>query len=275
MPGMTRGVLVGCATLACGTGAAHGDELWAVEAGRLYVVDTDALTATLIGDTGIARVGGLAFNGSGVLHGIDTDTDQLVRISTLDGSASVVGGTGFDSSFSMGLGYDAITDTLFASARGDGLSSRLLTIDERDGSGTLIAETMAEAFVGLDADGSGQLWGIDGGADADQLVRIDTATGAIDVVSERGLAAFPNIAGFDITPRGDFWAINTDTSGTRYELVFIDPDTGLGTARGDIAGFSGTGYVTGLASIPAPGTAAVLALGSLATLRRRREIARG
>jgi hypothetical protein len=269
MGGARWWAIIGCGTLVCIAGHARADELWAVEAGRLYVVDTDALTATLIGDTGITRVGGLAFNGSGVLYGIDTDTDQLVRISTLDGSASAVGGMGFDASFSMGLGYDATTDTLFASASGAGLSSRLITIDERDGSGSLIGETMAEAIVGLDTDGSGQLWGIDG--DLEHLLRIDKASGGIEVMSDGGLRDFDRIGGFEITPSGNFWAINASVGGPRYELVFIDPDTGLGTVHGDIAGFSGIGGVTGLAAIPAPGTAAVLALGSLAVLRRRRE----
>lgn len=271
MGGARWWAIIGCGTLACIADHAQADELWAVQQGRLYTVDTDTRTATLVGDSGL-QIGGLAFDSSGTLYGVDAGSDRLVRISTTDGSATTVGDIGQGIAFSMGFGYDATTDTLVASGRGAGLSSLLLSIDAGDGSGTPIADTLTEAIVGMDVDPSGQLWAIDGALDVEQLVRIDKASGATTVVSAGGLADFPGIGGLEITPAGDFWAINLHDTG--LELVRIDPVTGMGTSHGDISGFGAMLGVTGLAAIPAPGSAAVLALGSLATLRRRREIAR-
>ena len=145
-------------------------------------------------------------------------------------------------------------------------SSFLVTYSKTNGSAGTVGDTTASALIGLDFDSSGQLWGIDGETGVEQLVRIDKTNGAITVIGPGGLLDFPTIGAFDIGPTGTFWAVH----GTDLELLSIDPSTGLAISFGNITGIQLGGFMTGLASLPGPGAAYLLCLGTLALRRRRR-----
>lgn len=256
-------IFAACMTMGLSAGAC-ADELWAIRGGELFTIDTESLTAELVGFTGFTNIGGLAFDADGKLYGMDSQSNQLISIDVSDASATVIGGGGYDPSFSMGMGFDPTTDTLYASAAGAGTSSQFLSIDSQTGMGTLISDTPAATIVGLDADASGQIWAVDGASSREELIKIDKVTGAVEVIAPQSLADFGDIGGFDIGPSGTFWAINS----SNYELLSIDPETGVGTSLGLISGIPTGGFVTGIASIPTPATALLLL--PLVLHRRRR-----
>ncbi len=264
---MIHRLLVACVVVVLFADTTRADILYGVKADALYMIDTDTVTGSFIGSVGFSGVGGLAFGNDGTLYGIASTTNRLIEIDILTGDGSSVGATGRPISFTTGLGNDPTTDTLYGNTEeGAGQSSFLVTYSKTNGFATTVGDTAASALVGLDFDSSGQLWGIDGEPGIEQLVRIDKVDGSVTVIGPGGLLDFPNIATFDIGPSGTFWAVH----GTDLELLSIDPSTGLATSFGNITGIQLGGFMTGLASVPGPGPAYLLCLGTLALRRRRR-----
>lgn len=66
-------------TLYASTGDAN-----AAGGGRIYKIDTDTLTVTLIGDTGLNRLGGIDFSPTGVLYGVDSGAQEPSALWTID-----------------------------------------------------------------------------------------------------------------------------------------------------------------------------------------------
>jgi len=245
----------------------QADLLYGVKGDFLVTIDTDTVTGSVIGAVGFTGVGGLAFGNDGTLYGIASTGDRLITIDLATGAGSLVGPVGRPISFSTGLGNDPTTDTLYGvTTEGAAQSSFLVTYSKTNGLAGTVGDTTASALIALDFDRSGQLWGIDGEPGVEQLVRIDKSNGAITVIGPGGLLDFPTIGAFEIGPSGTFWAVH----GTGLELLSINPLTGLATSLGNITGLPGGGVLTGLASLPGPGTAYLLCLGALVLRRRRR-----
>ncbi|TDJ57944.1 MAG: hypothetical protein E2O40_02150 [Planctomycetota bacterium] len=264
---MNHRLLAACVVVVGFAGTARADILYGVKSDALFMIDTDTVTGTFIGSVGYFGIGGLAFGNDGTLYGIASANDRLIRIDILTGAGSSVGATGRPISFTTGLGNDPTTDTLYGNTEeGFGQSSFLVTYSKANGSAATVGDTAASALVGLDFDSSGQLWGIDGEPGVEQLVRINKFDGSTTVIGPGGLLDFPSIAAFDIGASGTFWAIHD----TDLELLSINPSTGLATSHGNITGIPLGGFVTGLASLPGPGSAYLLCLGSLVLRRRRR-----
>lgn len=225
------------------------DVLHGVLGGRTLVrIDTATLAATAIGTIGFSSVGGLTFGNDGTLFGLSTSgTDTLVRVDRNSGVGTAVGPVGVPTNFSTGMANDPTTDTLVAvTGQGTGYSSMLVTLSKQTGGVlTTIGDTMANAIVGLDFDGAGQLWGIDGGGGNEELIRIDVRSAALTRVGPQGLAQYPNIGCFDVGPSGTLWAINSGSAGP--ELLSIDANSGSGTNRGVLTGLA-SGVLTGLTS---------------------------
>ncbi len=223
------------------------DELFAVRNdGLLLRVDTDTLSGTVVGPTGLTTVGGLAFGADGTLYGLDALADRIFTIDVGTGLATPIGPPlAVATTFSTGLANDPTTDELYGVAVAGSSSSLLVRFDKSTGAATIVGDTGATSIVGLGFDLAGQLWGIDGAGGLEHLLRIDSATGATTVVGPQGLAAFPQIGACEVGPSGTLWALPAVGGG--FDLLRIDVQTGAPTSLGTIAGIAGNG-LTGLAS---------------------------
>ena len=73
-------------------GSTGGDH--ASGGGRLWLIDVPNQTATLIGDTGFDRLGGIAFDSNGILYGVAGASDNQGTLMTIDptnGTPTVIG----------------------------------------------------------------------------------------------------------------------------------------------------------------------------------------
>ncbi len=245
---MVWGMKVCALTLVACVGTVHAqDVLYGVQGGELHRIDAASLQSTTIGTVGFNQIGGLAFCADGTLYGIDAFTGALVSIDVQTGAGTEIGGLGVPVSQNGGLACDPTSDVLYAvSTQGAGIASFLVTVSQATGAATPVADTGANALVGLAFDGQGQLWGLDGAPGAEELVRIDKLTGATKPVMPGGVAPFPSTGALDVGPSGTFWTVNR--LGTAYELVAIDPASGIASSTGLIAGLSGATAMNGLAS---------------------------
>ncbi|MDP2685585.1 MAG: CUB domain-containing protein, partial [Aequorivita sp.] len=93
--------------------------LYAIAGADLYTIDPVAVTATLVGATGINPADlpiALAIDGAGVGYTYELVTDSLYSIDLATGIATLVGNIGFDANFGQGMCYDALTDTVYMAA---------------------------------------------------------------------------------------------------------------------------------------------------------------
>src|SRR5436190_19480113 len=90
--GMTGVVNVASASDTILYGSTGGDN--ANGGGRLCLIDVTIQNASLIGDTGFDRLGGIAFDSSGTLYGVSGGSDNQGTLMTIDpsnGAATVIG----------------------------------------------------------------------------------------------------------------------------------------------------------------------------------------
>ena len=214
----------------------------------LYRVDTATGAAMLVGDTGVNGFIGLEWNGTNLV-GVTT-TSAIYTINTVTGQAFYVGGD------------SRITP------EGD-LAFR---------HGSLVASTTG-GIVAVDGAGFTDIASLDLPLDLSGLTDFDgtdwlgfaTGYGASDAIysiSNDGVATFL----FDTTTSSTgVGALERDEAGTVYlsdgaSLYTLD----LGAGTTSLVGGFGVSGVSGLAVIPAPGTAFVFAcIGALGARRRR------
>src|SRR4029434_2689911 len=73
-------------------GSTGGDN--APGGGRLWVIDVTTQSASLIGDTGFDRLGGITFDSNGTLYGVSggsANQGTLMTIDPTNGTATVIG----------------------------------------------------------------------------------------------------------------------------------------------------------------------------------------
>lgn len=247
---MTLGLLF------CISAVVHGDTLLAIQGSGLYRVNTDTLTAELIGSTGFTAVGGLTIDQDGVLYAVGTFNDELIMLDPVTGAGTLVGELSHGFDFSTGLAINPVNGDLYGVAsNGIRRGGVLVTISKQTGVSSLVGDTGEQSIAALEFDSLGQLWGIDGFGFDEELILINPQTASTSIIAAKGLAPFPNIGGFAIGPNGRFWAINYDN---QFELIEINPTTGTGSIAGIVSGFSGTAIVTGMVAVPELGSAAVM-----------------
>lgn len=246
--------LAGSVLLYGSTGGAGG--------GEIYTIDPDTGDVTFIGDTGQDKLGGIDFDGSGVLYGVSGGSigpAMLMTIDPNDASVNIIGPIsgiqGVDA-----LAFDA-DDTLYGGAwNGQG---ELITIDP--GTGNLLTSVVlfgggGNNFTpGLDFDGSGRLYGSRGNSAerTEDFEFIDFNTGQVTPIG--GATAI--ISDIWFAPDGRLFGGSPDGS-----LYDIDPGTGNKTFLFN----TGIDRLSGLTGIPEPATMGVLFVGGLLMLRRRR-----
>jgi hypothetical protein len=167
-------------------------------------------------------------------YGVDYFQGDLYTISTLDGSATLIGNTGLVSCCMVtpagmrsdptnGITYLVITDY---NAR----SSMLYTIDLSNASTTLIGPVNA-LVRDIAIDNSGLMYGVD--SDADTLVAIDKTSGAAEVIGSLGIdAVFGQGLDFDAETGVLYLNSMAFDSATMYT---VDPATGATTPIGPSA----------------------------------------
>lgn len=210
-------------------------------AALLYTVDTSNGAATLVGDSGlgIAAIGGMDFDSSGVLYASvniaaagGTGGDHLATIDTSTGAATVIGP--------------------FGSCTGVTIPSSGL------GSCTL------EGIETIAFDASGTLWAArtkKGSSGTPGFYTIDTGTGAATFVSpydESSSSLAGGLASMQFACDGTLYGGTTRTTGGASDgghLVTIDPNTGVFSFV-DPASYTGGSALAGLTFEDADGTCA-------------------
>ncbi len=93
--------------------------LYAIAGADLYTIDPVAVTATLVGATGINPGDlpiALAIDASGVGYTYEIVTDNLYSIDLATATATLIGNIGFDANFGQGMCYDPTTDMVYMAA---------------------------------------------------------------------------------------------------------------------------------------------------------------
>ena len=246
---------------------ARADILYGMNSGILTRIDTDTLTATPIGDTGIFSVSGLEFGPDGQLYGMAPDTDEFIRIDINTGAATVIGPTILNISRGSGMGWDPTTNQMYSVAKLTASSPDILvTVSLDTGNVSAIANVQgigASNLYGLDFDAEGQLYGVQSGSQDSQLWAVDKSNGDTTPIGDRSL---PPVGAFTIAPSGTAWII--EAPGTLYS---IDLEDGSTVNHGLITGFTGgEGRIGALASIPSPPVTSILTSTFLIAIRRKR-----
>jgi hypothetical protein len=154
-----------------------------------------------------------------MLYATDAETAKLYTVSTVNGSATLVGD--LDSGqYMAGLAYDALNDILYGSTT---LGNSLYSINRQTGHASRIGSLGVQLMHGLAFDSqTGTLYGSDGANK--RLYRINTSTGNASLIGTIGYA----ITGMSFEPSthllyGCSWGTSNNW------LVTIDPATGHAT----------------------------------------------
>ena len=218
---------------------------------EFYRIDLADRRAHLIGKSGmvggqfINRVTGLSYGPDGSIYAVSDSLKALVRIDPASGAAQVVGSLGLSG---QGVGqYDALDLGMAADCDGafwlsSATINALWRVDPSSGAATHVA-TLAPSITGL-AVRDGELLGAAGRGD-NRLYRIDTASGATEVIGSFGSQAgwLASVAmSFDDDGRL-LAALNYippapgDTQVREWsDLAVLDPDTGVMEVLGEIRG---------------------------------------
>ena len=194
---------------------------------------------------------GLAFDGNGNIFAADFNTDQISKITP--GSAVSLFATLPAGSCPDGLAFDG-SGNLYAADGGTDQISRITS----GGVVSLFATLPAGSFPnGLAFDSSGNLYAAD--SNTYQISKI-TSGGVVSLFATLPADSFPNGLAFDAS--GNFYAADINTG----QISQISPD-GL-TVTPFATGISAPAFIA-FAPVPEPSSAVLLAIGSLALLRRR------
>jgi PEP-CTERM motif len=200
---------------------------------------------TLIGDTGFDRLGGIAFNTSGVLYGVAGGSASIATLLTINpgtGAATTVGTV--SGGFAVdGLRFDAMNTLYGAEFDISGGVGVLLTIDSTN-AGVLSQVTLSGSgnsfIVGLAFSSGGALYGSRGNSSGhtEDLDLIDPATGQLSPLGDA-----TNVIS-DLVFGSDGFLYGGSSTGSVFR---INPNTGTKTLL-----FSTGLRLAGLASLPVP-----------------------
>ncbi|CAG0981656.1 hypothetical protein PHYC_01798 [Phycisphaerales bacterium] len=206
------------------------------------------------------------FNGdASVLYGITAAASpgqQFGTIDTTTGNFTPIGLTGVAEANWGGLAHDATNGNMYALA-----GTNLYTMNLATGAATLATPLTAPGMLLIDIAVhpiTGQMYGHD--IATDNLVSIDKVTGLVTPIGPTGFLA--NFAqGMDFDPQTGILYATVYTGGGTGAFCSFDLNTGAATA---IVSTTPWNAEMEMAIAPAPGALALVGLGGLAMLRRRR-----
>ena len=277
---------IGALAITALVGTAHAGQAFGVTQDQT-LISWNTATPNIL-QSGVA-ISGLASNEQ--IRGIDFrpadgglyalgSFNNLYRLDTTSGSASLVGSGGFMPALngsSFGFDFNPVIDRIRTVSDAD----QNLVLNPNDGTSTGVTDLFYAAGdinAGMNPNIVGsaytnsvanaaftQLYGIDAGLDV--LVRQANSAGTLETVGSLGVDV-TDILGFDISGVSGvaFATVQNDDLGSS-SFWTIDLNTGEASFIGEIAGGS---LVSSFAVIPAPAGAGVLALGGVAVARRRR-----
>jgi len=230
---------------------ARADDLaWASDASNnLWRINFSAGSASLIGNTGVF-VQELAYSPSGVLNA-STANGQLYRLNPQTAAATWIGSTGLGDIEGLDyVGQDLVAANFAA-------TPTFYTINPATGSASWLrdANTPTGALRSLEALDLHTLIAR-GDAGGGTLFRIGLDTGAVTTLGPMSAM----IAGLEVIGPTVYGV------GDDGQLYRVNPATGAVVQFADV----GNQYFTGLASVPTPSAAGLLAFGGFAAARRRR-----
>jgi hypothetical protein len=192
--------------------------------GRLYLINVTIQNATLIGNTGFDRLGGIAFDSSGTLYGVSGGSGFPATLMTIDPATGVATPIGPISDPTLGVdglrfnSQGVLYGTAYDTINGVG---KLVTIDPSNAnilssltlSGSGNSYCAGIAFGILD-----DLWGSRGNASGrledvdviDQITGILTPIGPMEAVIS-DIAFTPDGTLYGCSPTGDLYSIDPDT----------------------------------------------------------------
>lgn len=232
----TLSALAGLGWMAASPTPIQAAELFAVESGsaRIHVIDLATGAATLVNPIGVNDIGGIAFDSSGVLHGITHSPNEAVlyTIDFIGGTASLVNPTTIASPEGA-LTFHPGTGVLYSKRGAPASENDLASIDPGTGLGTIIGP-MGLGFdldlSGMDflADGTLLAYDTQGPLLDSRLLSIDTTSGAATVIGNTGSpSSSPDFGGLAVDPDTDLVYLSNGT-----DLFSIDPTTGAATLIG-------------------------------------------
>ena len=125
--------------------------LYAIAGASLYTIDPVAVTATLVGATGINPADipiALAIDGAGVGYTYELVTDNLYSIDLSTGTATLIGNIGFDANYGQGMCYDALTDTIYMAAFNSAtFTAEWRSVNKTTGATTLVGPIVTTAIT--------------------------------------------------------------------------------------------------------------------------------
>jgi hypothetical protein len=192
--------------------------------GRLYLINVTTQIVTPIGNTGFDRLGGIAFNSSGVLYGAAGGSAAQTTLLTIDpmtGAASVVGLVSDPTTAIDSLRFNA-QGVLYGGAYQNNASVGVLVTLNSANANILSSLTLVgsgNSFCpGIGFNAAGVLYGSRGNSSgrAEDLDLINQATGALTSIG--GMEAIISDIVFDATdtlygssPNGNLYSINPIT----------------------------------------------------------------
>jgi plastocyanin len=228
-------------------GSTGGDN--ASGGGRLWLIDVTSQSATLIGDTGFDRLGGIAFDSQGTLYGVSgasATQGTLLTIDPTNGTATVIGLLSDPNAAVDGLRFNSQGVLYGGSFNNSKSVGELLTIDPSNGNvlSSLTLVGSGNSFCpGIAFDSLDVLYGSRGNSSGrlEDLDLIDQVTGMLAPI---GLMEAP-ISDIVFAPDGILYG-----SSPTGDLYSIDPVTGTKTLLFNTS----IAQLSGLAAAPASPT---------------------
>ncbi|MGH8171882.1 MAG: DUF4394 domain-containing protein [Rhodanobacteraceae bacterium] len=132
------------------TGTLYASATSCGSSSHLYAIDRHTGSSTLVGElSDMPCAVGIAVASDGAMYGIDVQLDALFSIDKTNGTATLIGATGINTS-SGDIDFDDSTGILYYATRPGGApSSQLHTLDLATGAATLVGAIPTEDITGL------------------------------------------------------------------------------------------------------------------------------